>query len=114
MHAVLDALAHLAYADEILFDEEREFLVQCLDEAGIPASQRSRWLDKVPPPPTADELREALPEIEQRREFLGKVMTLAKIDDDFDDSEWKVVQEFCRALEAPGDSPEQLKEWLSS
>lgn len=114
MHiVVLDALAHLAYADEILFDEERQFLVRLLDQAGIPASQRGRWLEKVPPLPTANQLREALPQPEQRRDFLDNVLRLAKVDDDFDDSEWKVLQTLCRALDAPADTPEELRSWLA-
>lgn len=108
----LDALAHLAWADTVLHDREREFLVTCLDASGIPAEGRDRWLGSPPALPSGPELAAALPDEKLKRDFLRLVLRLANVDEDLDPAEWKVLHALCEQLSVPAKDWGDLRRWL--
>lgn len=109
---LLECLAHLAWSDGFLMDEEAGFLVNLFDQMDVPQAERQRLLSGPHPLPSSRAIGVACPDPGTRKEFLKVAYQLANIDNELSQEEWVPLGEICKALSLKIHNWQDLKHYL--
>ena len=110
---LLESLAHLAWCDGKLRDEETQFLWGVFQDLGIDEVVQKQLLSEFRPLPKDVDLLAACPDVGTRKEFLRLAADLVWSDGELCDEEWLVLRHFCRAFSLKKHTWEQLRSWLT-
>lgn len=111
---LLECLAHLAWCDGFLMDEEAELLENLFEQMELPQPDRQRLLSGPHPLPSSRAIGVACPDPGTRKEFLKVAYRLASIDEELSEEEWAPLGEICKALSLKIHNWEDLKHYLDT
>ncbi|MBX3169733.1 MAG: TerB family tellurite resistance protein [Candidatus Eremiobacteraeota bacterium] len=107
---LLKTLVALAWADGSLAEGELEWIEKVMDQLQVPTEQRQEMLKGAPPLPSEGELREALPEGEDRETFLRFLLSVSLEDGETSLEELDLLKDLSHKLGVSGDTLEEMRQ----
>ena len=109
---LLQTLAHLAWCDGLLMEEEEAFLRGLFHQLNLDVDEQLALLNFQGPPPRDQDLLVACPDPGARRSFLRIAVDLAWCDAELSDPEWDLIKGYCQTFGMRIHTWNDLKNWF--
>ena len=110
--ALVQCLAHIAWSDGAIVDQEVTFLRDLFQQLGVERYLQDSLLTQECPLPKEADLQAACPDPGTRRSFLKVAVELAWVDGELSDPEWEVLKQLCWLFSVKVRSWQELNQWL--
>lgn len=109
-YTLLRTLVALAWADGSLASGELEWIEKVMEQLQVPPDQRQELLQGSPPLPSDVELREALPEGDDRETFLRFLLSVSLEDGETSLDELNLLKDLSQKLGVSTDALEEMRQ----
>ncbi len=108
--ALLKGLVQLIWADGEVSEQERLMLGGILSELGVTTAEIQQVGRMMVSPPSLDDLREQIPDMESRQEIMKLLVAMSLADGQVDTTELRFMDRLAEHLEISPEVMERLKE----
>ncbi len=108
--ALLKGLVQLIWADGEVSEQERLMLGGILSELGVTTAEIQQVGRMMVAPPSLDDLRDQIPDMESRQEIMKLLVAMSMADGQVDTTELRFLDRLAEHLEISAEVMEKLKE----